>query len=107
MTRLLIAVVLLILGGYGAVEAYPLLAGPSLSLASPSVHAVVSDGIVTVSGTAKRTTALTLNDVPVLPEQDGSFSSTLTLPHGGAILTLKASDRFGRTVTKTRTVFVP
>ncbi|KKU80823.1 MAG: hypothetical protein UY07_C0032G0007, partial [Parcubacteria group bacterium GW2011_GWA1_47_8] len=35
MTRYLIALVLCVLVGYGLVEAWPLLAGPSLSVTSP------------------------------------------------------------------------
>lgn len=107
MLRYLIALVLLVLVGYGLREAVPIIAGPSLALRTPTDGMNVPGGILTVSGTTTRATALTLDGAPVLYDQNGSFSSTLTLPHGGSILTLKATDRFGRTVTETRTVFVP
>ncbi len=106
MTRLLLAAVLAVLVGYGLLEAYPLLSGPSLTIATPANGAAEPNGLVTVSGSIRRVVALTLDGAPILPEQDGSFSSTISLPAGSAILTLTASDRFGRSITKTRTVFV-
>jgi len=107
MTRNLIALVLVVLVGYGLVEAWPLLAGPSLSIDSPVQNAVYPSGIVSIRGKAARAAQLTLDGAPLLHDQSGAFSSTLTFPRGGSILTFVATDRFGRTVTDTRTVFVP
>jgi len=99
--------VLCLLIGYGLVEARPIIAGPALSITSPSDNASFSDGIVTVSGKAARTAMLALDGAEILHTEDGSFSSVLALPRGGSILTLIATDRFGRRVTATRNVFVP
>ena len=107
MTRYLIAAVLIALGGYGLLEAWPLLAGPSLSVESPAQNASFPGGIVTIQGRAPRAAELTINGAPALHEEDGSFLSTLTFPQGGSILTFVAADRFGRRVTLTRTIFVP
>ncbi|MFZ3043753.1 MAG: hypothetical protein WA058_01440 [Minisyncoccia bacterium] len=107
MTRHLIMLVLALFAGYGLIEAWPLLAGPSLSIASPTQYAPYPDGIVSIRGVAERAATLTLNGASVLHDQNGGFSSTLTFPRGGSILTFAATDRFGRTVTSTRTIFVP
>ncbi len=107
MTRFLIVSTLLLVAVYGLMKARPLLLGPSISLNSPVKYAVIPNGITTFSGQVNRTVALTLDGVPVLSDQNGSFSSIVTLPHGNSILTLVASDRFGRRVTTTRTVYVP
>lgn len=107
MTKYLLAAVLLVLGGYGLIEAWPLVAGPGLSISSPAEHASFLGGIVDIRGEAARAAQLTLNGAPVLRDQDGSFSSTLTFPRGGSILTFVATDRFGRTVRATRSIFVP
>ena len=107
MTRYLILAVLAIFAGYGLVEARPVIVGPTLSITSPLDNASFTGGIVTVSGKAVRAAVLTLNGAVTLHQEDGSFSSVLTLPRGGSILTLVATDRFGRTVTATRNVFVP
>ncbi len=107
MTRLLILVVFVSVLGYGFVKAWALLAGPTLSLASPGNDASIPGGIVTVSGKATRTVALKLDGATILPDENGAFSSVLTFPHGASILTITATDRFGRTVSKRRTIFVP
>lgn len=107
MTRHLILLVLVVLFGYGSIEAWPLLAGPSLSIVSPEQNASYPDGIVHIRGNAARAAQLTLNGATVLRDQNGSFSSTLTFPRGGSILTFVATDRFGRAVTATRSIFVP
>lgn len=107
MTRYLTLLVLLLVALYGLVEAWPLIAGPSLTIDSPADNATIEGGIVTVSGRVKRAAVFTLNGAAVLYDQEGRFSSTLTFPQGGSILTFVESDRFGRTITATRAIFVP
>lgn len=107
MTRNFIALTLLAIIGYGLVEAWPLLAGPSLFITSPLDNATYAVGIVDVQGKTARAAALTLNGAPLLRDQNGRFSSTLTFPRGGSILTFVATDRFGRSVSATRSIFVP
>lgn len=99
--------VLVILVSYGLIKAWPLIVGPSISITSPTDNAVFPGGIVVVNGKAERASVMTLNGAPLLHDQNGEFSSTLTFPHGGSILTFVATDRFGRIVTQTRTIFVP
>ncbi len=106
MTRYLIAAALIILAGYGFIEVRPLALGPSLSIARVAADPAAPD-LITVAGHVARTVALTLDGAPVLPQEDGSFSSTFALPSGGSILTLTATDRFGRSISRTRTVFIP
>jgi len=107
MTRYLIFAVLCLFAGYGLIEARPVIVGPSLSISSPANDAVFPTGIVAISGTAARAATLTLNGAIMLHEKDGFFSSVLTLPRGGSILTFTATDRFGKRVSTTRSVFVP
>ncbi|HUQ30073.1 MAG TPA: hypothetical protein VM103_00975 [Candidatus Paceibacterota bacterium] len=106
-TKPLIVIAVLVAVGYGLMEAYPLIAGPKLVLASPTEHASYPDGMVPISGTAARVVALTLNGAPLLPHEDGTFVTALAYPSGGTILTLVAKDRFGRTITTTKHIFVP
>lgn len=107
MVKYLISLVLLVSVGYGFTRAWPLIAGPSLSIASPTDNAPFPGGIVTVRGKAERAATLTLNGALLLHQEDGAFYSTLTFPKGSSILTFVATDRFGRRVTATRTIFVP
>ena len=106
--RSAIITILILLAGYGLFEAWPLISGPQLSVASPVSGESIPDGIVNVSGTAKRVVSLTVNGMTLLPDEEtGSFSEVLVLPRGGAILTFVATDRFGRTVYKQEPVYVP
>jgi hypothetical protein len=107
MLRIALAVVLLVLALYGAREGWALVAGPHIVINSPKDYFAVNGGIVTIEGVVQRTASLLFNGTPLLHEEDGSFSSTLTFPRGGSILTFVAADRFGRKVTVTRNIFVP
>lgn len=107
MTRTLIGIVLALLVVYGITEGWPLLNGPRLSITSPTNDASYPTGTVTISGKVANATALTLDGAPVIPDANGSFSSTFAFPKGGSILTMTATDRFGRTITKTREIYIP
>lgn len=107
MTKFLMLAVLIALVGYGLVKAWPLVEGPSLSIAFPQNNAIFPEGIVAVSGKAAHAALLTLDGAPLLHEEDGNFSTTLAFPRGGSELTFTATDLFGKRVTATRTIFVP
>ena len=91
---------------YGVHEAIPLIAGPQLTVTAPKNSESFYNGFMTISGTAVHTKSVSLDGGPLLTDQYGHFETTLTLPRGGAILTLTATDRFGRTVEEQRSVFV-
>src|SRR5580698_2638595 len=105
--RSAISIVLILLIGYGVKEAWPLISGPQLALASPENGGIFDNGFITISGTAVHTQSVSLDGGPLLTDPQGHFSETVVLPPGGAILTLTATDRFGRTTTMRRDVFVP
>ena len=107
MTRALLGIVLAVILAYGLVEGWPLLRGPKLVILSPRNDAAIASGIITITGKAANAIALTVDGTPVIPESDGSFTETLAFPQGSSILTFTATDRFGRTVKKTRQIFVP
>lgn len=102
--RSLAGAFLLALAVYGVVAAWPLLAGPSISIRVPD--GTVPSGQVTIEGVARHTETLWLNGAPLLIDQEGRFSIPLTLPSGGVVLSLTATDRFGRERTETRSVFI-
>lgn len=105
--RITVGLILILLVGYGVYEGLPLLLGPRIVLDSPTQDMNVPDGVLTVSGKVSRAAGLALDGAPVLPDEAGAFSSTLAFPRGSSILTLTARDRFGRTVSLSRTIFVP
>lgn len=105
--RGILGVLLVGMLGYGVFAALPLLSGPKLSWESPIAYQTGSDGFISVSGNSRYTESLTLNDSQVLLDENDRFATTLLLPSGSAILTVTATDRFGRSVTERRTVFIP
>lgn len=107
MIKYLIGTVLFVGAVYGCIEAWPLIRGPQLVIDTPADNATFPGGVVSIRGKALHTAQLTLNNALVLRDQDGNFAGALTFPHGGSILTFVATDRFGRTVTATRSIFVP
>ncbi len=107
MNRYVTVGLLLLLVLYGLIEALPLIRGPRLWVESPTDYATSTDGAIHIAGSVKHVSVLTLNGAPLLYDQTGRFSSTLVFPRGGSILTFMAADRFGRTRTETRTIFVP
>lgn len=105
-TRIAIALVLLVLVGYGVLEALPLVEGPSLTVAVTR-DASSTPGIVTLTGTARRVSELALDGSPILTDENGGFSRLIVLPQGTSIMNLTATDRFGRSITREQTVYVP
>lgn len=107
MVKYLISAVLVVISIYGLLVAWPLLAGPSLSISSPLDYGIFQGGIVSIEGTAMRADQVVLNGNPIFRKEDGRFSLTLSFPRGSSILTFVAADRFGRRITETRSIFVP
>lgn len=107
-TKGIIALVLVALLGYGVLEARHLIAGPSIELTVPSDYTSFPDGFIRISGRARNTENLSLNGGPLLIDEKGQFEETIELARGGSgILSLTATDRFGRSVTERRTIFIP
>ena len=105
-TRSIAALFLLALLGYGTIAAWPLIAGPQIAIVSPTSEETLVNGQTNIEGRALHTETLWLNGAPLLMDESGNFSASLTLPSGGAILSLTATDRFGREITERRSVFV-
>ena len=104
--RVLTALILVVVVLYGLHEAWPLISGPQITLTSPKNGESFDTGFIIISGTAVHTQGVSLDGGPLLTDQTGHFQSTLTLPPGGAILTITGTDRFGRSVSEQRTIFV-
>lgn len=93
----LLALVFLL--GYSLLQAYPFLAGPTLS-----VEAIQKEnGLTTISGQAKRVSGVWINDLPVPTTEDGQFTVERAYTEGYTVVTVRALDRFGREREKTLT----
>lgn len=103
--RLGISLLLSLVAIYGAIKAWPLLSGPSITVTTLSADPV--SGLTKLSGIALHTETLLLNGGTLLIDEAGNFDTTLTLPRGSGILTLSATDRFGRTTSEQKPIITP
>ncbi len=63
--------------------------------------ATLENKLLTITGNAIHASKFTINDRELLLDKNGNYTDTLLLQDGYTILELEASDRFGRTKTKT------
>lgn len=107
MNKYIAFIALLGISLYGGFKLFPLLAGPSVLITSPIDGSSFPSHTVLIAGVAEHTETLHLNGAVLPIDEKGGFSKTLTLPSGGAILSLTATDRFGKQETLSRSVYIP
>jgi cytoskeletal protein RodZ len=78
---------------------------PSLSVTTPSAGSKTSQ-TVAVSGTTDSNATVTINGDPVTVSNNGSFEKTITLFPGNTTISIKATNRFGKTSSVQRTINV-
>lgn len=100
MRRLLIAAAAALIVGYGLFEARKLIEGPEISINFPAPGSATSSAIVTVSGMAQNIAFLTINDAPSFTDEYGKFVYRFSPPAGYTVVTVAATDRFGRKVKR-------
>lgn len=97
----LLGALVLIALGYGAFRAYPLLAGPSVTIYNPGDGDYVASSTFEVSGQVKRANVITLQGKPITIDTEGHFRETLVAQAPYTILVLVAEDAYGERVIKT------
>lgn len=93
---LIVVLVVAIVGGYSIFRAQTLAEGPIITVSEPKNGSLVNQSLVIVSGTAKNISFLNLNGAQIFTDESGKFSEKILLGSGYNIITLSASDRFGR-----------
>lgn len=96
----LIALAIIVIGGYSLFQARKMLEGPEISIASPKNGATVNDALVDITGVAKNIKDISLNDRPIFVDEQGNFNEKLLLYPGYNIIKLKATDKFGKETEK-------
>ena len=91
-----IGTALFLIIGYTLLAAFPFLEGPSLAL----LPIDDTKDTIEVSGQTRRVSFLSINGLPVALNEDGSFRVERAFPPGYTAVTVLATDRFGRTLTK-------
>jgi hypothetical protein len=96
MRGLIVAGVLLILGGYSLFEARGIIIGPTIEITEPKNGESLNESLTTIEGRAKHVSFISMNDHPITVDESGDFSEKLLLSPGYNIIKLKVVDRFGR-----------
>ncbi len=92
---------------YVGFQSRNLLGGPHITLTEPTTS-VQQYPTVTLQGTTRNITHLSLNGKQIYTDEAGAFSYELVLENGYTIMTLYATDRFGRETSLSRPfVYVP
>lgn len=86
---------------YGAFRAYPLVAGPSITIYSPANGDYVASTTFEISGQVKRANLITLQGKPITIDTEGRFTEMLVAQFPYTILVLVATDSYGETVSRT------
>lgn len=92
--------------GYGLFEARKILEGPVITIESPRDGSATSSAGVVIAGEAQNISFLSINDKTSYTDEKGHFAELLSLPPGFTILTVAATDRFGRTVSRSVSINV-
>ncbi|PJE74605.1 MAG: hypothetical protein COV01_01065 [Candidatus Taylorbacteria bacterium CG10_big_fil_rev_8_21_14_0_10_41_48] len=86
--------------GYAAFQAEALYLGPRINIDSPTSGISTSTSLITISGSASNISYLSLNGEKIFTDEQGIFKESILLSYGYNIVTVSATDRFGRKVTK-------
>lgn len=86
---------------YGIFRAYPLVAGPSITIYNPGDGDYVASTTFEVSGLVQRANVITLQGKPITIDTEGHFRETLVAQAPYTILVLVAEDAYGESVEKT------
>ena len=97
----LAGIVLTLLVGYGLFQARDLIEGPSVTIQKPTDGALLRSSLVQVTGSVENITSIELNDRTIYVNEHGTFTEPVVLAQGYNVVTIEATDRFGRTTTNT------
>ena len=85
--------------GYAAYAAYPMIRGPVLAVAEPEERG----GTVVIEGETRRVSRLSINGLDVPITEGGSFVMERAYPVGYTVVVVHAEDRFGTSRERTLT----
>ncbi len=93
--------------GYGIWISHDLLFGISMSVTGITDGMTAKTALLDLSGHAKHANDVTLDGRKVAIDQSGAWHDTIALLPGYNIVTVGATDKFGRTTTKSYRVYYP
>ena len=92
---------LVVVLGYTGYEIQRVVLGPIIRVDSPKNGAIVSTSSIEIRGVAKNIQDISLDGRKIFIDEKGNFSEELLMSPGYNVITLDASDKFGRQTEKT------
>lgn len=96
-----LGVLILISLVYGGFRAYPLIAGPTVTIYNPHDGDTVASTTFELSGQVSRVKEITVQGRSIPIGTDGNFAEILIAQLPYSIIVITATDFYGKTVTKT------
>ena len=90
------ALAILIVVLYASYRSLPYLRGPVIHIYQPLNGSSISSTTMTIIGKADRVNSLSLNDNPIQVDEAGNFRQIIIVFPGVNIVSLDATDQFGR-----------
>jgi len=87
--------IFILLFGYNRFERY--INGPEMVLISLEQYQVIDNFSMVVTGTVKNTQSISINNRPLILNQDNSFTEMIVVSPGLTIIEIDMSDSFGKT----------
>lgn len=95
----IIGLVISALGAYGLFQARTLLEGPQVAIQYPTDGSTVQQSLVELEGSTENITSIEVNDRTIHVNRKGQFTEPVVLSQGYNVITIEATDRFGRSTT--------
>ncbi|OHB09647.1 MAG: hypothetical protein A3G05_00745 [Candidatus Zambryskibacteria bacterium RIFCSPLOWO2_12_FULL_45_14] len=96
----LLIVLFVVLAVYALYQARALLVGPRVWITSPEDGERVSTPLIVMEGQSRNIAWISLNGRQIFTDEEGRWSEKLIVSEGTSIMTVEASDRFGRETKK-------
>ncbi len=81
------------------------IAGPKINVSSPQNGCSTDKNIVEIVGNTENTSAISINDRPILIDESGNFKESLLLVPGYNIIMIEAKDKFDRHISERLDLF--
>lgn len=95
-----LTLILVAIGSYAVFQGYDLIRGPILEVTSPIHGQSFTEAPIEITGRAENISFIYLNDTQIFVDPEGNFTEKLLLLPGYNIITVRATDRFNREVTR-------
>lgn len=100
-------IIILVVLGYGFSRTRDLIFGTNIDIDSPKDGETVRTPLAKIVGKVGSVTKLEMNGRLILPNEDGRFEANYALVGGLNKVTITATDRFGRTHSKSLRIYHP